>query len=222
MPTIQSLVVMLVLTGPTIGPLERAEMLAASCAFDDALEALKELPKGAQTLRDVLVLKARFLIQLDRGQEALVVLESIPASKDTPTESDRVLLLAFALSSAKQLAASEKRLREAEKLGADPVVVQGAVGMLRLQEGRLDDAETELRKALSLEPNLSGALFNLALVMARKGRHAEAAALVRQAWHVGYRNPKELREDPALAAVRQTPGLIDDLWVGAVPRCSTF
>lgn len=215
---------MLVLAAPAVSAqsLELAEDAAAMCLFERALKILSDAPKGERESRRGRMFRARLLVQVGRGAEAIVVLDSIPQSDDRAQEADRLLALALARSAAGQIAASERDLVAAEKLGADKAVVQGALGMLRLEEGTLDAAEQELRKALMQDPRLSGAVFNLGLVAARRGNIAEAAALVRQAWHLGYKDPNQIRSEPDLKVVRSTPGLIDDLQVGVVPRCATY
>jgi Flp pilus assembly protein TadD len=223
MPPVRLIILMsLVCSDASAQSFHRAEIMASSCLFEPALKMLNDLPKTQQTLRGVQVFRARLLVQLERGPEAIAAAEAIAPSKNRRDEAERLLVLAFALSAGNQIAASELRFIEAEKMGADKPVVRGAIGALRLQEGKLEEAEKELRKALSLDATLSGALYNLALVRGRRGETAEAAALVRQAWHLGYRDPTQIRAEPDLEAVRKTPGLIDDLFLGAVPRCATF
>ena len=58
-----------------------------------------------------------------------------------------------------------------------------------LEHGQLERAEKLLLDVLRQEPLMSGALFNLARLRARQGRMAEAAALVRQSWHAGLKDP---------------------------------
>lgn len=64
----------------------------------------------------------------------------------------------------------------------DPSSLQAlalAAGLM-LQEHRLQDAESMLRKALALEPDLPGAPYDLGVIALRRGDHAEASALLRQ------------------------------------------
>jgi hypothetical protein len=69
---------------------------------------------------------------------------------------------------------------------------------------------------------MSGALYNLADIMAVKGDVAEAAALLRQSFHSGLQNPDEIKSDKMLQVVVQTPGVVDDLVAQSIPRCETY
>jgi len=167
------------------------------------------------------MLRARLLVQLERGGQAVAILTSLPPLSGRE-EADRLLLLGLALSADNDLPAAEKALREAQQLGAEEDLVEGAIGVLRIQARRLPEAEVILRAVLKRDPLLSGALYNLACLRALRGDVAEAAALIRMSWHAGFKNPDQLRSDPLLAPVRARPGLIDDLIASPVRHCGTY
>ena len=56
-------------------------------------------------------------------------------------------------------------------------------GIALTAAGRLDEAEAALRAALRLRPTYQDAHYNLALVLRREGRAAEAAAEFAAAGH---------------------------------------
>ena len=83
------------------------------------------------------------------------------------------------------LALNENRLDVAERLlkphlKEDPfdVLAIRMLAELAARIGRMKDAETLLRRALELAPNFNPARANLALVLGRTGRPAEALELL--------------------------------------------
>lgn len=202
--------------------LREAEMSADRCMYSLALESLAKAPTAERQSREGLLLHGRLLVQLERGAEAVKVLQSIPRSSKPSEEADRTLALALALGAASRLVDAEEALKQARTLGADKEIVDGAVAGLRLQAGKLEQAENLLKELLSRDPLLSGALYNLGAVRSRQGRLAEAAALIRQAWHAGFQDPDQLKRDPDLEALRKSKGLIDDLLNATIPRCRTY
>ena len=205
-----------------VGPsLHWAEITADKCLYGEALRILDEVPTSEQRTRAAQMLRARLLVQLERGGQAVAILTSLPPLSGRE-EADRLLLLGLALSADNDLPAAEKALREAQQLGAEEDLVEGAIGMLRIQARRLPEAEVILRTVLERDPLLSGALYNLACLRALRGDVAEAAALIRMSWHAGFKNPDQLRSDPLLAPVRARPGLIDDLIASPVRHCGTY
>jgi Flp pilus assembly protein TadD len=204
--------------GPSL-PL--AEMTADRCLYGEALRMLDEVPAFEQHTRAAQMLRARLLVQLERGRQAVAILTSL-SSGSGREEADRLMLLGLAFSAANDLPAAEKTLRQAQQQGADEDLVEASIGMLRIQARRLPEAELILRAVLKRDPLLSGALYNLACVRALTGDVAEAAALIRMSWHAGFKDPDQLRSDPMLGPVRARRGLIDDLIASHVRHCGTY
>jgi thioredoxin-like negative regulator of GroEL len=146
---------------------------------------LDEVPASEQRTRDAQMLRARLLVQLERGREAVAVLTGLPPGTGRE-EADRLMLLGLAYSAVNDLPAAEKILRQAHRPGSDKDLV------------------------------------DLACVRALSGDIAEAAALIRMSWHVGFKDPDQLRHDKMLASVRAHPGLIDDLITSPLRHCGTF
>jgi Flp pilus assembly protein TadD len=202
--------------------IQLAEMAADRCMFAQALDFLSKSPEAVRSSREARLLKARLLTQLGRGTEAVSALQSVPVSTKREEEADRLLALGLALSAAHRLNEAESAFRRARDAGADAEVVDEGTAALQIELGKLDEAEVLLKSVLRRAPLLSGALYNLAVIRVRRGDLAEAAALIRQAWHAGLRNPDELKRDPDLEGLRRTRGLIDDLLSASQPRCRTY
>lgn len=118
-------------------------------------------------------------------------------------------------------APAEKSLRTAAEKGADPDLVEAAIAEVRLSSGKVEEAEELLRQILRRKPDMVGPMLNLATIRANQGNATEAAALVRFAWQLGYKNPKELRTAPEFERVRSL-GLINDLIAAAERRCAIY
>ncbi|MDX2015801.1 MAG: hypothetical protein SFW67_36745 [Myxococcaceae bacterium] len=202
--------------------MQLAEMAADRCMYDVALTYLDKAPKRERDSRLGLLLRARLLIQLDRGVAAVEILQRLSPTAQREEEADRLLALGLALSSAKRLEEADKALVSAREAGADRDVVEEALAVTLIQRGKLDEAEQALRSVLSRSPLLSGALYNLGVIRARRKHLAEAAALIRQSWFAGMMDPDQILKDPDLAAVVKTPGLLDDLLKTTKPRCGAY
>lgn len=202
--------------------IQQAEMAADRCMYEEALKYLDKAPQGERDSRLGLLLRGRLLIQLDRGSSAVDALKKLAPSSRREDEAERLLALGLALSSAQRLAEADKTLRAAREAGADRDVLDAALAVTLIQRGKLDEAEQALREVLARSPLLSGALYNLAVVRARRRQVAEAAALIRQSWFAGMTDPDQIRNDPDLAEVVRTPGLLDDLLKTTTPRCRAY
>ena len=162
------------------------------------------------------------LVQLSRGAEAAKLLATVPKSANRDEEGERLLLIGLAWSDARHLDAAEKAFNDAKRAGADADLVDSGIATLRVQAGKLDEAEALLRAVLRRSPQLSGALYNLAVVRVRRGDLAEAAGLIRQSWAMGLQDAHQLKHDPDLKELREEKGLIDDLMIEPIPRCRTW
>jgi predicted Zn-dependent protease len=208
--------------GAPVGSVQLAEAAADSCQYQAALEILSQAPAAEQASRVAKLLRARLLIQLRRGSEAIGILEGMGRAETVQEEADRQFALALAQSAAFQLREAERSLTRAARAGAERDLVDSTRALLRIQQGKFEEAEKLLRAVLRRDPLLSGALYHLAVVRLRSDDLAEAAALIRQAWHAGLQDPMELKTDPDLKKLRDAKGLIDDLLSAPMPKCSNY
>ena len=94
--------------------------------------------------------------------------------------ADVYLGLATCFGRRKDLAGAEQALAEARRLEPDNPAVIANIGILEASKGNPAGAIDALRRAVTLDPNLLEAKFNLALAYARAGRRAEATATTRE------------------------------------------
>jgi choline-sulfatase len=94
--------------------------------------------------------------------------------------ADVFLGLATCLGRRRDLAGAERALGEARRLEPDNPAVVANVGLLQATRGDVPAAIQSLNAALAADPDLHEARFNLALLYARSGRRAEAAAAARE------------------------------------------
>ena len=94
--------------------------------------------------------------------------------------ADVFLGLATCLGRRRDLAGAERALGEARRLEPDNPAVIANIGLLQATRGDVPAAIQSLNAALAADPELHEARFNLALVFARAGRRAEAAAAARE------------------------------------------
>jgi serine/threonine-protein kinase len=81
---------------------------------------------------------------------------------------------------ARQYEAAGEQLRRAVELNPTAEETHRILGLVRLQQGRLDDAEVAFREAIGLSSELAYARAGLAQTCAKAGRTAEARALLDQ------------------------------------------
>lgn len=198
-----------------------AELSADYCDFDRALLYLDQAGPTERSSFDGRLLRARLLVQLDRGREALPELRRLSKAAPSQRAGDILLATALAQSSARALTDAEATLLLAAKHGVHRDLIDAGLAELRLSSGRTVEAESMLRKLLRRSPDMTGALMNLAHIRAVEGNPAEAAALIRLAWQLGYQNPRELRRDPVFAEARSL-GLLGDLTSLPVGNCRAF
>lgn len=201
------------------------ERAANACRFADALVVAQSLSPTIRPQREIDVLQARILIQLERRTEAEALLArwAKTGSRAEMAETRFLLGLALAATPGREKDALAA-LNAARTFGADEILVLGAEGVAAAVAGDEARSEALFLDALGKDPTLTGALYNLGSLRARQGRLAEAAALVRQAWHLGWRNVAKLRTDPWLSPLRKTDGLISDLLATSETesRCPTW
>ena len=107
---------------------------------------------------------------------------------------------------AKNIAAAERTLGEAQHVEPDNPVVSANLGLLLSDSGRPAAGIPQLQRALSLDPDLHQARFGLAVAYARIGKRPDAA---REAQELLRRLPPNAPQRPEverlLAAVSQPP-----------------
>ena len=94
--------------------------------------------------------------------------------------ADAHLGLATCLGRANDLAGAERVLNEAKRREPDNPVITANVGILQEAKGDIAGAIDSLKRAVSADPGLLEAQFNLAVAYAKAGRRAEAAATARE------------------------------------------
>ncbi|WP_223646082.1 hypothetical protein [Corallococcus sp. EGB] len=197
------------------------EHFANQCDYELALSSWSMAPADQQASFDGRLLRARILIQLDLGANAVSELSTLRAEAPEKRIAEILLALGLAQSSARVFQAAEATLRAAREKGADRELVDAAIAEVWLSSGRKIEAEALLRQVLRRAPDLAGPMINLAMIRAVEGNVTEAAALIRMAWQLGYRNPKELRKAPEFERVRAL-GLLNDLITEPLGRCHIF
>jgi cytochrome c-type biogenesis protein CcmH/NrfG len=93
---------------------------------------------------------------------------------------DADLGLATCLGRRGDLAGAEKALADAQRIEPDNPVIMANVGILQASKGNLTAAIDVLTRALTKDPDLHEARFNLAVAYAKAGRRAEAEAAARE------------------------------------------
>lgn len=94
---------------------------------------------------------------------------------------------------------ARQRFAEARVLRPRDGLLHAWEARAALAQGRSDEAEALLREGLELAPELHEARYDLAALLARAGRHAEAAPELQRALAGGVSTPREARADPAFA-----------------------
>lgn len=126
-------------------------------------------------------------LQLSRPAEAEKQLREALASKIKPADVTWAQL-ARALSDQGRLAEAEQALDKATGLNKTATAYQVQRGLLRIRQGRHEDAEREARKALEREPDNPSALKCLGDALSARGRMRDAIDAYEQA----------LAKDPSL------------------------
>ena len=114
------------------------------------------------------------LLDSNRCREAVPHFRSAIASH-LPS-ADAHLGLAACQASQRQFDAAAATLRDAERLEPGNPVVAANLGIVLSDDGHPADAIAPLQRALTIDPDLHRARFNLAIAFARLGRRTEARA----------------------------------------------
>jgi lipopolysaccharide biosynthesis regulator YciM len=168
----------------------------AQSAAEKLYKTLKEMPVGP----DGTLALAGFYGRTDRPGEALALCEE--ALKSAPLE--RVIgaaLTATSGRSAKEahFAQVEGWLNQALVKKPDAHDLRFLLATLREQQGRYEDAEAEYGRVLAKVPTHAGALNNLALLLALRGKGAEAVLAAQRALAATTGAPPELLDTRAVA-----------------------
>jgi tetratricopeptide (TPR) repeat protein len=112
----------------------------------------------------------------------LAMVAAVPARAQLamPPEPGKVAELIFS----GRLGAAEAELQRLLALD-ETAVARDLLGLLRLRQERLDEAERAFRRAIELDPDLFSARRNLGRLYAGLGRRAEALAQLRKAKQLG-------------------------------------
>jgi tetratricopeptide (TPR) repeat protein len=112
-----------------------------------------------------------------------------------------------------QREAFARRLEEATARAPDDAPLTVLLGVFRVQQGRLDEAEAIYRRVIARDPRQTAALNNLAWLLAfRPGREEEALRLADSAIEAGGPSPDLLdTRAVALLALRRPAPAIEDL-----------
>jgi tetratricopeptide (TPR) repeat protein len=195
---------------------------ANACRFAGALAVADTMSTSVYGERMIAITRARLLLQLERFKDAEALLERWKSSGSQAEQAEANLLLGLVQARTAKEDVALATLESARRLGADPVLVEGAKAVAALEHHDFELAEAKLLSALRAAPELTGALYNLACLRAEQGRIAESASLVRQAWYIGLRNVEMLKHDPSLEALRLKRALISDLLEEKQSVCLTW
>jgi tetratricopeptide (TPR) repeat protein len=193
------------------------EEWANQCRFDDALRAFElTSTSGLRSPDEVAITRARFMLQLGRPEEVMRVLAQVQ-----PPTADLLLLRGLSLADMGHRVDATAALLDARDLGADELLVEVALATADSASFDFKAAEQRLLAALRRDPDLTGALYNLACLYSRQGRLVEAGTYLRRAWAAGWRDVYQLRGDRDLEPLRAS-GLIGDLMLSDPARCLTW
>lgn len=139
------------------------ELLLAQRRAEEALQVANEHARRAGRTPGVLLLRARCLLAAERQTEAIPAFEAALAmAPDNPTAE---LGLAAALGDDGQYVASEREVSAAMRHGFTAAPAHFVLARALLGQRRLDEAETEFRAAIQLQPDYEQAHINLAETM---------------------------------------------------------
>jgi len=131
---------------------------------------------------------------LNKYDEALLYLEQVAQSELSFThvyQSRMILGYIYAVTGRNRLA--EFEFRGILEDGFDSAKTHAALGFALYAQGQVDDAISELERALELDPSNGNALNSLGYVLAETGRDVRRAVdLCRRAVRIGPRNPAYL------------------------------
>lgn len=188
-----------------LGQLDLAMMAADQCDFDRAL-ALSDPSRGVSG-KQASLFRARMLVELGRGAEALKEIDRIPVIAPELFEpGQRSYLKAMALGLSKRFDEAARELELAAKAGFDRDLIEAERAIAELEQGRWAEAERRLTRLLSSPramKELTSSVYNLACLRSKQGRQTEALELLRSAIASGYGDFRHLSTDPDLEGLRR-------------------
>lgn len=204
-----------------LGQLDLAMMAADQCDFERAL-ALSAASRGVSGKRASLF-RARMLVELGRGDEALKEIDHIPViAPELFVPGQRSYLRAIALGLSKRFGEAARELDHAERAGFDRGLIEGERAAADLEQGRWADAEQRLTRLLSTPramKELTSSVYNLASLRSRQGRQTEALELLRST--IG--DLSHLSTDPALEGLRRAfPSEVKTIVTRTPRECTTW
>lgn len=152
---------------------------------------------------DALYELASVLRALGRFEEALSLLERYRSL--VPTEGHVLTDIGRCLVGLGRRAEAERTLRQAVA-EVDDANAHQVLALLLDRDGRVDEAVTEYRRALALNPNHGDAINNLAIALVRRGQLDEAARLLER---LVASDPGNADAQTNLGVVRMTQGATD-------------
>lgn len=179
-------------TGDLAGALRRAEealrlapddpQMAATLASHlsdagrhrEAADLLEPYARRAEPSFDVLMTRGAALASLGRSAEALAAFEE--AREMAPRNALAVVNIGTVHLGAREYARAREALEAALALKPDLARAHNALGVIEAETGRPDAAVERWRDAVRLDPRDFDALFNLALMLRKRGPAAEARA----------------------------------------------
>lgn len=201
--------------------LDLAVMAAEECDFERALK-LTERAGGNEQLQALI--RARLLVQLHRGKEALDAIDRIPKGSALFERGERSLLKAMALAEAKRFDEALRVLDASESEGGDVGLIEENRARIEIDLRRFPEAEKRLRRLLAKESPraLTSAVYNFACLRALQGHHVEALGLVGAAVQFGFAS-QAILTDPELADLRRAfPAELAALARRGPERCTTW
>jgi tetratricopeptide (TPR) repeat protein len=201
--------------------LDLAAMAADDCDFDRALKLTERATADEQ--RQAFV-RARLLIQLHRGKEALEAIDRIPTGSPLFERGERSLLRAMALAEARRFDEALRVLDASEAEGGDVGLIEGNRARIEIDLRRFPEAEKRLRRLLVKESPraLTSAVYNFACLRSLQGHQVEALGLVGAAVQLGF-GSQEILTDPDLADLRRAfPTELAALARRTPERCTTW
>lgn len=201
--------------------LDLAVLAADDCEFERALK-LTERGPADEHLRAFI--RARLLIQLHRGKDALEAIDRIPTGSPLFERGERSLLKAMALAEARRFDEALRVLDASEAEGADVGLIEGNRAQVEIELRRFPEAEDRLRRLLARESPraLTSAVYNFACLRSLQGHQVEALGLVGAAVQFGFGSQKILT-DPQLAGLRRAfPTELAALARRTPERCTTW
>lgn len=180
--------------------MQAGDLTEAETALRDAIERRDAAPRTPETLRAEALDRTALGLVLNRQKryaEARKVLEE--SLRRLPDDLETSAALAEALEGSNELEAAERRARRVLERDTDHPTALLVLGMVRMKEGRHEEATEALERVVADRPDLAKAHYQLSLAYARLG-NAERSRHHREL----YQNALDALEE-GLAELRGVP-----------------